>query len=500
MRQINILISLLLLANSFLSQVNINNVNLNQYKYLVVEKVSGRNLRESRKFLVKNLNLSGYNVVNLTPPLQSSPYLPSDLSKNKNLALYISQNTTSNGCFQINFSLSNSEGNILYQSNGSSCALLSSAIKNAIAEISAYPYKYNPKFNIATNKQIKINNIDIDLNNQNSVRSYFDNNNTDPIEGIYDYTAADQSEYRFVIFKKDYNYLGYILESNNNWRVGEIKFTLDETAVSNSFSIKWTFADKQTKQKSFATLTNSALIEFDLNASKTILYKLYPKINNSSNINSNNESWKGNGSGFFISTNGYIVTNNHVIEKANFIEVEVKFREEIKHYNAKVTKVDVTNDLAIIQIDDPKFVPFKSIPYNFKTRSAEIGTEVYALGYPMALSLMGKDIKFTDGRISSKTGFQGDITTYQTTTPIQPGNSGGPLFDHNGNLLGVNSSGIRKDIADNVSYTIKTNYLLNLIDVLPKSIPLPNSTWIGSKPLTEQIKVLSQYVVLIKIK
>ena len=68
---------------------------------------------------------------------------------NKNLALYISQNTTSNGCFQINFSLSNSEGNILYQSNGSSCALLSSAIKNAIAEISAYPYKYNPKFNIA---------------------------------------------------------------------------------------------------------------------------------------------------------------------------------------------------------------------------------------------------------------------------------------------------------------------------------------------------------------
>jgi len=113
---------------------------------------------------------------------------------------------------------------------------------------------------------------------------------------------------------------------------------------------------------------------------------------------------------------------------------------------------------------------------------------------------MGKDIKFTDGRVSSKTGFQGDITTYQTTTPIQPGNSGGPLFDHNANFLGINSSGIRKDIADNVSYTIKTNYVVNLIDVLPKSIPIPSNTTISSKPLTEQIKILSNYVVLVKVR
>ena len=153
-----------------------------------------------------------------------------------------------------------------------------------------------------------------------------------------------------------------------------------------------------------------------------------------------------------------------------------------------------------MKIDDEDFESFKSIPYNFKSRSADVGTEVFALGYPMALTIMGKEIKFTDGRISSKTGFQGDITSYQTTTPIQPGNSGGPLFDHNANLLGINSSGFKKNIADNVSYTIKTNYLINLIDVLPKSIPIPSSTWIASKPLTEQIKILSNYVVLVKVR
>ena len=118
----------------------------------------------------------------------------------------------------------------------------------------------------------------------------------------------------------------------------------------------------------------------------------------------------------------------------------------------------------------------------------------------MALSIMGKEIKVTDGIISSKSRFDGDITTYQITAPIQGGNSGGPLFDEKGNLIGINSSGIRKDIADNVGYTIKTNYILNLLDVLPKNIELPSSTDLESLPLTEQIKVLSKYVVLIKVK
>ena len=184
----------------------------------------------------------------------------------------------------------------------------------------------------------------------------------------------------------------------------------------------------------------------------------------------------------------------------NDFEVEFKYKQEIRSFHAKVVKTDNVNDLAVLKIDDPNFKNFNSIPYNFYTRSADVGTEVFALGYPMALSIMGKDIKFTDGRISSKTGYMGDITTYQTTTPIQPGNSGGPLFDHKANLLGINSSGLRKDVADNVSYTIKTNYLVNLIDVLPKTIPLPSSTWISSKPLTEQIKILSNYVVLIKVR
>jgi serine protease Do len=142
----------------------------------------------------------------------------------------------------------------------------------------------------------------------------------------------------------------------------------------------------------------------------------------------------------------------------------------------------------------------KELPYNFKTRSSDVGTKVYAFGYPMALSIMGKEIKVTDGIISSKTGFDGDITTYQITAPIQGGNSGGPLFDDKGNFLGINSSGLRKDIADNVGYTIKSSYVLNLLDILPKAIDLPSNTKLEFLPLTEQIKEISKYVVLIKLK
>ncbi len=154
--------------------------------------------------------------------------------------------------------------------------------------------------------------------------------------------------------------------------------------------------------------------------------------------------------------------------------------------------------MAIIKIDDPKFKPYSKLPYNFKTQISDVGTNIFALGYPMALSVTGDEVKFTDGKISSKTGFQGDITTYQISVPVQPGNSGGPLFDYDGNIIGVVNAKIMA--ADNVAYAIKSSYVKNIFDVLPETLNLPSDVTISTKTLTEKIKVLSDYVVLIKIK
>lgn len=213
-----------------------------------------------------------------------------------------------------------------------------------------------------------------------------------------------------------------------------------------------------------------------------------------------NSEWSSSGSGFFVSTSGYIATNYHVIEDSNFIEIEHTIKG-IKHtYEAEVVQTDPSNDLAILKVPNNHLKTLGKIPYYLKTRSTDVGTSVFALGYPMALNGMGKEIKFTDGKVSSKTGFNGDIRTYQTTTPIQAGNSGGPLFDYSGNLIGVNSAKISSDKADNVSYSIKSSYLNNLMDLLPESTSVPSDNSISNQTLVNKIKVLSDYVVLIKVK
>ena len=197
---------------------------------------------------------------------------------------------------------------------------------------------------------------------------------------------------------------------------------------------------------------------------------------------------------------GHIVTNYHVVEDTDEIEVEFILNEEVQKFNAEVVQKDIRNDLAILKIVDVNFDGLENINYNFKTRSSDVGTKIYTFGYPKALSGMGKEMKVTEGIISSKSGVMGDITTYQITAPIQVGNSGGPLFDGDGNLIAINSSKFNSEETENVNYSIKTSYVMNLIDILPKAIDLPSNTKLQSLSLTEQIKEISKYVVLVKVK
>jgi S1-C subfamily serine protease len=375
------------------------------------------------------------------------------------------------------------------------------ALNNIFKQLKKIKYSYNPS--LAVKYDIEMPNYsgdEFDIENEKTIREYFDNRRSDSIEGIWNYVSSDNNEYKMVIIKDDYNYNGYIIESNTWWIPGEEKVVFEPAAVNSAFTVNWTMGDKITKNKSFATL-DGGLIKFNIQDTETILYKVYPQIDGKrvSDRKTSNE-WSGNGSGVIISRSGYIVTNHHVIEDANEIEVEFVMNNELKKFSAQIVQSDKVNDLAVIKIFDMNFDGLNELPYNFKTRTSEVGTKVYAYGYPMALSLMGKEIKITDGIISSKSGIDGDITTYQISAAIQPGNSGGPLFDDKGNLIGINSSGLARLGSETTGYTIKSNYVLNLIDVLPNSITLPSNTKLESLPLTEQIKEISKFVVLVKVK
>lgn len=211
------------------------------------------------------------------------------------------------------------------------------------------------------------------------------------------------------------------------------------------------------------------------------------------------ENFKGNGSGFLLSNKGYVVTNYHVVENSETFVVEIN-NETGKHsYVAEVAKKDANNDLAILKIIDKEFKPSTTpIPYVLSQTTADVGTQVFTLGFPMALTAMGKEVKFTDGKISAKTGYKGDIGSYQTSVPVQPGNSGGPLFDYEGKLIGVINAKISD--ADNVSYAIKVASLKNLIELLSEPIDFSADSDLKTKSIEEKIKVLTKISVLVKTK
>jgi hypothetical protein len=210
---------------------------------------------------------------------------------------------------------------------------------------------------------------------------------------------------------------------------------------------------------------------------------------------------KASGSGFFLTTGGILATNAHVVEDANRIEVSVSNEIGNFTYNAKVILVDSKNDIALIKIDDEKFKGLSSIPYGV-TEKVNIGEKVFTIGYPLNY-VMGTNYKVTDGIISAKSGIADDIRYYQISVPLQPGNSGGPLFDKSGNIIGITSSKLNSRAVgaeiENVNYAIKASYLTALYTMLPDSKPLISSNILSNKELQDQVKLLKNYVCLIKI-
>jgi len=315
----------------------------------------------------------------------------------------------------------------------------------------------------------------------------------DGIVGIYE--PYDKSGYKLGCIKDGETYklvyLSYGGTYMSWWKVGDVKAILRPSATTGIFKGDWYMADK--------SINSDAYILFDGNTLKTVVegeesgyLKMYPT--GSGSISSG--SPKSSGTGFAISSNGYIVTNYHVIENAKSIEVKGINGNFTRKLSAKVVVSDERNDLAIIKIEDSRFTTLGSIPYTFRKGVADVGENVFVLGYPLT-STMGEEVKLTNGIVSSKTGYKGDISLYQISAPVQPGNSGGPLFDKNGNLLGVINA--KHSYAENAGYAIKVNYLVSLMDLLPITINQPTSNTLNGKSLTEQVKIASNYTYIIVV-
>lgn len=200
---------------------------------------------------------------------------------------------------------------------------------------------------------------------------------------------------------------------------------------------------------------------------------------------------------FAISSDGYLVTNYHVVEDADSIIIKGINGDFIKEYLADIIILDKSNDLALLKIKDNSFKQIEKIPFLISPSISDVGENIFVLGYPLT-NTMGKEIKLTNGIISSKTGFEGNITLYQISAPVQPGNSGGPLFDSKGNLIGIINA--KHSGAENVSYAIKSIYLINLIGSLEKSPSLSLKNTLKAKSLTQLVKKLEKFVYIVEVR
>jgi S1-C subfamily serine protease len=219
---------------------------------------------------------------------------------------------------------------------------------------------------------------------------------------------------------------------------------------------------------------------------KEFINDIYPDYNNQ-NVT---------GSGIILSKEGYVATNYHVIKDSKEISVYISDKNKKKAFKSEVVLTDESNDLAILKIQEGDLNKLKNVPFKIKSTGVQVGENVYALGYPM-INLQGTELKVTDGIISSKSGYKNDLSSYQVSVPIQPGNSGGPLFDKNGNLIGITSSKLSG--GENVGYAIKGLFLQNMIDNIAELNILGNNdnSELKNKPMPKQIEMLRDYVVII---
>jgi TPR repeat protein len=175
------------------------------------------------------------------------------------------------------------------------------------------------------------------------------------------------------------------------------------------------------------------------------------------------------GSGVMISTNGVILTAAHVVSNASHIEVITSQGRQ----TAKILQIDVSNDIAVIKCEGT----FEPIPIA-SSKGVKLGQNIFSIGFPN-IEIQGTSPKMTKGEISSLNGYQDDPRLWQISVPIQPGNSGGPLCDEGGNVIGIVISKLNAvvmakatgDVAQNVGYAIKSVYITPLIDSLGVNIP-----------------------------
>lgn len=367
-------------------------------------------------------------------------------------------------------------------------------------------------------------------------KDYLDENteNLNPIEGIWTVTEGgtwhnlstgtngnipDRNPYRLAIIQNtrfpNYDFVAVVLESEYSyWKPGNVKAHFRNTVYNNIFEALWYMNDYSEKKTNYI-LDETGLLKtqitsynnnIEFNVEETFI-KAYPPLTGTFKT-SFDKSLKTSGSGFLLTINGLVVTNYHVVGDAR--RIEVVFPEKSITKQASIKIKDSQNDIAILELKDFIYSEIfkRNIPFNLAdVNSIKVGQEVFTLGFPFG-DIMGTKSRLSTGRINSQFGLQDDPRLFQISNPLQPGNSGGPLFTTTGQLAGIVVSSLNAKyfyenigiIPQNVNFAIKATYLQNIISMIPEADEaLKRKNLVKPGCLEDKIEQLSPYIVQVKI-
>ncbi len=203
------------------------------------------------------------------------------------------------------------------------------------------------------------------------------------------------------------------------------------------------------------------------------------------------------GTGFFITEDGFLATNEHVVRGAT----EIRLATSAGLISAKLVKVDAANDLALLKAEGR----FAALPVA-ASRTVKLGGTMATVGFPN-IGLQGFAPKLAKGEIASLSGARDDARYFQISVPVQPGNSGGALVDERGNVVGVVSAKLSARAAlstsgslpENVNYAVKSSLLLSFLESVPDvSAKLKEPNTKGRK-FEDMVKSAEQAAVLVLV-
>ncbi|MCU0448743.1 MAG: trypsin-like peptidase domain-containing protein [Bernardetiaceae bacterium] len=212
-------------------------------------------------------------------------------------------------------------------------------------------------------------------------------------------------------------------------------------------------------------------------------------------VRSRDEYLKQGATGFAISADGYLLTNYHPVEKSDSIFIE-SVTPTNERYRVELVYGNRESDVALLKVVDEKFKGFSKIPYTFKSSGADLGEEIFTLAYPR------DELVYGEGSLSARTGFEGDQGAYQVSIPVNPGNSGSPVFDAQGNLIGLIKG--KQLEADGVAFAIKSAAVLEMIEKLPSDtlknpLNLSRANKLAGLKRSQQIKRIEEFVFQVKV-